>query len=240
MVAEGYRFTKLRCVKWGVSTPSHSFWTDSASQILTAVVFHSHGRGLGDIIAHSAVHHFALHSMSDVALEPCSTLALNEPFNQLVTCCKQLFPASRHVTMVVCHSEFMSNELMSNQYFKNKELYNHLCLEYHHGIILYPFSENGIYMSTGHVEYASLNGNAYFQAIGEVRAQSLYKFGQTAQQNWTQQNVVGAIVDLTWNYIYWQHSLGCTCKLGLSLKQVHHIQSCYALDKSRYYNFSQQ
>ena len=39
-------------------------------------------------------------------------------------------------------------------------------------IILLSFSENGIYMSTGHVEYASLDGTHIFKLIGEVRAQS--------------------------------------------------------------------
>ncbi len=62
-------------------------------------------------------------------------------------------------------------------------------------------------MSTGHVEYASLNGTHIFKLIGEVRA------------------VVGAIVDLTQTTFIDSTVLGILAKLGLKLKQIHNIQA---------------
>jgi len=61
-------------------------------------------------------------------------------------------------------------------------------------------SANGIYMSTGHVEYASLNGTHIFKLIGEVR-------------------------DLTQTTFIDSTVLGVLAKLGLKLKQVHQIQA---------------
>ncbi len=50
-------------------------------------------------------------------------------------------------------------------------------------------------MSTGHVEYASLNGTHIFKLIGEVRAQSCISLDKLLNKIEQQQNVVGAIVD---------------------------------------------
>jgi anti-anti-sigma factor len=85
--------------------------------------------------------------------------------------------------------------------------------------------KNGISMSTGRIEYASLNGTHIFKIIGEVRAQAcisldnlLNKIDQSAQ-------VIGAIVDLTDTIFIDSTVLGILAKLGLKLKQNHHIQA---------------
>jgi len=100
-----------------------------------------------------------------------------------------------------------------------------LCREYHYGIILHYLSENGIYMSTGHVEYASLNGTHIFKLIGEVRAHSCISLDKLLNKIEQQQNVVGAIVDLTQTTFIDSTVLGVLAKLGLKLKQIHKIQA---------------
>ena len=90
---------------------------------------------------------------------------------------------------------------------------------------LLSFSANGIYMSTGHVEYASLNGTHIFKLIGEVRAQSCISLDKLLDKIEQQKNVVGAIVDLTETTFIDSTVLGILAKLGLKLKQVHHIQA---------------
>ncbi|ENV74870.1 MAG TPA: anti-anti-sigma factor GigB [Acinetobacter ursingii] len=80
-------------------------------------------------------------------------------------------------------------------------------------------------MSTGHVEYASLNGTHIFKLIGEVRAQSCISLDKLLNRIEQQQNVVGAIVDLTETTFIDSTVLGILAKLGLKLKQVHHIQA---------------
>ena len=80
-------------------------------------------------------------------------------------------------------------------------------------------------MSTGHVEYASLNGTHIFKLIGEVRAQSCISLDKLLNKIEQQQNVVGAIVDLTQTTFIDSTVLGVLAKLGLKLKQVHHIQA---------------
>jgi anti-anti-sigma factor len=92
-------------------------------------------------------------------------------------------------------------------------------------IILESFSANGIYMSTGHVEYASLNGTHIFKLIGEVRAQSCISLDKLLSKIEQQSNVVGAIVDLTQTSFIDSTVLGVLAKLGLKLKQIHHIQA---------------
>ena len=77
-------------------------------------------------------------------------------------------------------------------------------------------------MSTGHVEYASLNGTHIFKLIGEVRAQSCISLDKLLNRIEQQDNVVGAIVDLTETTFI---VLGVLAKLGLKLKQVHNIQA---------------
>ena len=86
-------------------------------------------------------------------------------------------------------------------------------------------SENGIYMSIGRIEYASLNGTHIFKIVGEVRAQTgicldnlLNKIDQNTQ-------IVGAIVDLTKTTFIDSTVLGILAKLGLKLKQLHQIQA---------------
>ncbi len=80
-------------------------------------------------------------------------------------------------------------------------------------------------MSTGHVEYASLKGTHIFKLIGEVRAQSCISLDKLLNRIEQQQNVVGAIVDLTETTFIDSTVLGILAKLGLKLKQVHHIQA---------------
>lgn len=80
-------------------------------------------------------------------------------------------------------------------------------------------------MSTGHVEYASLNGTHIFKLIGEVRAQSCISLDKLLNKIEQQDNVVGAIVDLTETSFIDSTVLGVLAKLGLKLKQVHHIQA---------------
>ena len=92
-------------------------------------------------------------------------------------------------------------------------------------IIFTSFSENGIYMSTGHVEYASLNGTHIFKLIGEVRAQSCISLDKLLGKIEQQANVIGAIVDLTKTTFIDSTVLGILAKLGLKLKQAHHIQA---------------
>lgn len=80
-------------------------------------------------------------------------------------------------------------------------------------------------MSTGHVEYASLNGTHIFKLIGEVRANSCISLDKLLNKIEQQNNVVGAIVDLTQTTFIDSTVLGLLAKLGLKLKQVHHLQA---------------
>ncbi len=100
-----------------------------------------------------------------------------------------------------------------------------MSLRWHYVIIFLSFSENGIYMSTGHVEYASLNGTHIFKLIGEVRAHSCISLDKLLNRIEQQENVVGAIVDLTQTTFIDSTVLGILAKLGLKLKQAHHIQA---------------
>ena len=80
-------------------------------------------------------------------------------------------------------------------------------------------------MSTGHVEYASLDGTHIFKLIGEVRAQSCISLDKLLNKLEQHENVVGAIVDLTQTTFIDSTVLGVLAKLGLKLKQIHHIQA---------------
>ncbi len=80
-------------------------------------------------------------------------------------------------------------------------------------------------MSTGHFEYASFNGTHIFKLIGEVRAQSCISLDKLLSKIEQQQNVVGAIVDMTQTTFIDSTVLGILAKLGLKLKQVHQIQA---------------
>ncbi|ANF82450.1 anti-anti-sigma factor [Acinetobacter sp. NCu2D-2] len=80
-------------------------------------------------------------------------------------------------------------------------------------------------MSTGHVEYASLNGTHIFKLIGEVRAQSCISLDKLLNKIEQQDGVVGAIVDLTETSFIDSTVLGILAKLGLKLKQAHQIQA---------------
>ena len=80
-------------------------------------------------------------------------------------------------------------------------------------------------MSTGHVEYASLDGTHIFKLIGEVRAQSCISLDKLLSKIEQQQNVVGAIIDLTQTTFIDSTVLGILAKLGLKLKQAHQIQA---------------
>ena len=80
-------------------------------------------------------------------------------------------------------------------------------------------------MSTGHVEYASLNGTHIFKLIGEVRAQSCISLDKLLHKLEQHPNVVGAMVDLTQTTFIDSTVLGVLAKLGLKLKQTHKIQA---------------
>ena len=80
-------------------------------------------------------------------------------------------------------------------------------------------------MSTGHVEYASLDGTHIFKLIGEVRAQSCISLDKLLNKLEQHENVVGAIVDLTQTTFIDSTVLGVLAKLGLKLKQIHQIQA---------------
>ncbi len=80
-------------------------------------------------------------------------------------------------------------------------------------------------MSTGHVEYASLNGTHIFRLVGEVRAHSCISLDKLLNKIEHQDGVVGAIVDLTQTSFIDSTVLGILAKLGLKLKQAHQIQA---------------
>ena len=80
-------------------------------------------------------------------------------------------------------------------------------------------------MSTGHVEYASLDGTHIFKLIGEVRAHSCISLDKLLSKIEQQANVKGALVDLTQTTFIDSTVLGVLAKLGIKLKQAHHIQA---------------
>jgi anti-anti-sigma factor len=80
-------------------------------------------------------------------------------------------------------------------------------------------------MSTGHVEYASLNGTHFFKLFGEVRAQSCISLDKLLSKIEQQEHVDGAIVDLTQATFIDSTVLGVLAKLGIKLKQAHQIQA---------------
>ncbi|MFT4020202.1 MAG: anti-anti-sigma factor GigB [Acinetobacter sp.] len=80
-------------------------------------------------------------------------------------------------------------------------------------------------MSTGHVEYTSLDGTHFFKIIGEVRAQSCISLDKLLSKIEQQNNVIGAVVDLTQTTFIDSTVLGILAKLGLKLKQKHGIQA---------------
>lgn len=80
-------------------------------------------------------------------------------------------------------------------------------------------------MSTGHVEYASLDGTHIFKLVGEVRAQSCISLDKLLSRIEQQDNVIGAIVDLTQSTFIDSTVLGVLAKLGIKLNQIHHIQA---------------
>ncbi len=80
-------------------------------------------------------------------------------------------------------------------------------------------------MSTGHVEYASLDGTHIFKLIGEVRAHSCISLDKLLSKIEQQANVTGALVDLTQTTFIDSTVLGVLAKLGIKLKQTHHVQA---------------
>ncbi|MEB3755149.1 anti-anti-sigma factor GigB [Acinetobacter sp. MD2(2019)] len=80
-------------------------------------------------------------------------------------------------------------------------------------------------MSTGHVEYTSLDGTYFFKIIGEVRAQSCISLDKLLSKIEQQHDVVGAVVDLTQTTFIDSTILGILAKLGIKLKQAHNIQA---------------
>ncbi len=86
-------------------------------------------------------------------------------------------------------------------------------------------SKNGMYMSIGRIEYASLNGTHIFKLIGEVRAQSCISLDNLLNRIDQNTRIVGAIVDLTEATFIDSTVLGILAKLGIKLKQNHGIQA---------------
>lgn len=80
-------------------------------------------------------------------------------------------------------------------------------------------------MSTGHVEYASLNGTHFFKIIGELRAQSCISLDKLLGKIEQQNHIQGAVVDLTQTTFIDSTVLGILAKLGIKLKQLHNIQT---------------
>ncbi|KAA8731921.1 anti-anti-sigma factor GigB [Acinetobacter qingfengensis] len=80
-------------------------------------------------------------------------------------------------------------------------------------------------MSTGRIEYASLNGTYIFKIIGEVRAQACISLDNLLNKIDQSSQVIGAIVDLTETTFIDSTVLGMLAKLGLKLKQNHNIQA---------------
>lgn len=85
--------------------------------------------------------------------------------------------------------------------------------------------ENGIFMSTGHIEYAGLDGTHVFKLIGEVRATSCISLDHLLDKIEQQTDIKGALVDLTKATFIDSTVLGILAKLGLKLQQVHDIQA---------------
>lgn len=85
--------------------------------------------------------------------------------------------------------------------------------------------ENGIYMSQGRIEYASLNGTYIFKIIGEVRAHGCISLDNLLNKIDHSAEIVGAIVDLTETVFIDSTVLGILAKLGIKLRQNHGIQA---------------
>lgn len=82
-----------------------------------------------------------------------------------------------------------------------------------------------MFMSSGHIEYAGLDGTHIFKLIGEVRATSCISLDHLLNKIEQQSGVKGALVDLTKTTFIDSTVLGILAKLGLKLQQVHHIQA---------------
>ena len=88
----------------------------------------------------------------------------------------------------------------------------------------FPY-ENGMFMSTGHIEYAGLDGTHVFKLIGEVRATSCISLDHLLDKIEQQTGIKGALVDLTKATFIDSTVLGILAKLGLKLQQIHNIQA---------------
>jgi anti-anti-sigma regulatory factor len=85
--------------------------------------------------------------------------------------------------------------------------------------------ENGMFMSTGHIEYAGLDGTHVFKIVGEIRATSCISLDHLLDTIEQQHDVKGALVDLTKATFIDSTVLGILAKLGLKLQQLHNIQA---------------
>lgn len=86
------------------------------------------------------------------------------------------------------------------------------------------FSYRGMYMSSGRIEYASLDGTHIFKIIGEVRAYGCLSLDHLLNKVEQQTKIVGAVVDLTETTFIDSTVLGILAKLGLKLRQRHQIK----------------
>ncbi len=80
-------------------------------------------------------------------------------------------------------------------------------------------------MSTGHIEYAGLDGTHVFKLVGEIRANSCISLDHLLDKIEQRSDVKGALVDLTKATFIDSTVLGILAKLGLKLQQIHKIQA---------------
>lgn len=80
-------------------------------------------------------------------------------------------------------------------------------------------------MSTGHIEYAGLDGTHIFKLVGEIRATSCISLDHLLDKIEQQNDVKGALVDLTKATFIDSTVLGILAKLGLKLQHVHDVQA---------------
>ena len=80
-------------------------------------------------------------------------------------------------------------------------------------------------MSTGHIEYAALDGTHVFKLVGEIRANSCISLDHLLDKIEQRHDVTGALVDLTKATFIDSTVLGILAKLGLKLLQTHNIHA---------------
>jgi len=87
-----------------------------------------------------------------------------------------------------------------------------------------PPTQTGIFMSTGHIEYAGLNGTHVFKLVGEVRAPSCCSLDHLLDKLHQLPDVSGVVVDLTDAKFMDSTALGVVAKLGIKIRELYQIQ----------------